>query len=168
MTASFWQFLTEINPRTVVDVLSAGLTPTIAVIATYVAYQQWRINKTRLDLALYDRRLAVYKAVDTFYGEIAIPGAIKYQMIFTLHSATAEARFLFPKEIETHLAKLHDKGMRAAALRERLYPSSGEHGLPVGDARSKAVDEEAELVREVQVDLRAESRKLFGKYLTLA
>ena len=106
MAAGVWQFLGGITPRTVVDVLSALLTPTIAVIATYVAYQQWRVNKTRLDLDLYDRRLTIYKAVDAFYGDVGTQGTAKYPMVFQLRYATAEAPFLFPTEIEKHLKEI--------------------------------------------------------------
>ena len=168
MATSGWQFLGDVNPRTVVDVFSAALTPTIALIAVYIAYQQWRINKTRLDLALYDRRLAVYKAVDAFYAEIGTFGTVKYPMVFELRHATAEAAFLFPAEIEKHLTEIYEKAMRGAALREQTYPASGEPGLPVGEARSKAVTEEGELVLWFQQEAKAKSRKLFGKYLRLA
>jgi len=164
----FYQILSEINPRTVVDVFSAALTPTIAIIATYLAYQQWRINKTRLDLALYDRRLAVYKAVDAFYGEIGTHGTAKYAMVFELRHATAEAAFLFPAEVEKHLTEVYEKGMRLAALHERMYPSSGDPGLPVGEERSKAADEEGGLVLWFLKEAKQESRKQFGKYLRLA
>lgn len=167
MTSGKWQFLGDINPRTVVDVMSALLTPTIAVIATHVAYQQWRVNKTRLDLDLYDRRLAIYKAVDVFYGEVGTEGTAKYPMVFQLRYATAEAPFLFPAEIERHLKEIYDKAMRIAALREQTYPASGEPGLPVGDARRKACEEESELVLWLLQDAKAESRKRFGKYLKL-
>lgn len=168
MEGCLWQFLTEVNPRAVVDVFSAALTPMIGIATIYIAYQQWRTNKTRLDFELYHRRLDIYKAVDAFYGEIAIPGAVKYPMVFEMRRATAEAAFLFPAEIEKHLAEIYQKAMRAAALREQTYPSSGEPGLPVGEARSKAVEEEDELVFWFLKEAKAESKRLFGKYLRLA
>ena len=89
-------------------------------------------------------------------------------MVFEMRRATAEAAFLFPAEIERHLAKIYQKAMRAAALREQTYPSSGEPGLPVGEARSKAVEEEGELLLWLQTEAKAESKNLFGKYLKLA
>ena len=88
-------------------------------------------------------------------------------MVFQLRYATAEAPFLFPAEIERHLKEIYDKAMRIAALREQTYPASGEPGLPVGDARSKACEEEGELVLWLLQDAKAESRKRFGKYLSL-
>lgn len=131
--------------------------PTIAVIAIYIAYQQWRVNKTRLDLDLYDRRLAIYKAVDAFYGDVGTEGIAKYPMVFKLRYATAEAPFLFPAEIEKHLKEILKQAIRIAALREQTYPASGEPGLPVGEARSKACEEESKLVLWLLQDAKVES-----------
>src|SRR5437870_1753419 len=139
--------LASINYKYVVEVLGALLTPTIAIITAYIAWQQWRIRQTELNLALYARRLSVYKAVDSFYGEVGVAGTAKYPIVFKLRLETAEAPFLFPTEIEKHLDEVYQKGMRIAGLREQTYPSSGEPGLPVGPARSKAVEEESGLVR---------------------
>ena len=38
----------------------------------------------------------------------------------------------------------------AAQLQERLYPASEAVGLPVGETRNKAVDEESKLLNEIQ------------------
>lgn len=155
------------DPKWIVELFAALLTPTVAGITVYIAYQQWRVNKTRLDVDLYDRRLAIYKAVDEFYSDSMTHGTIKFPMAEKLRVATAEARFLFPKTVEAHLEALHKQAMKAAMLRERVYPSSGEQGLPVGEARSKAVDEESRLVADVQDRLWKESKGLFRKYLRL-
>jgi len=44
-----------------VSVLSALLTPLIAIITTYIAYQQWQGNKLKLKMERYERRLRVYQ-----------------------------------------------------------------------------------------------------------
>jgi len=164
----FWQSLTNLDAKWIAELSTALLTPLIVIIATYIAYQQWRVNKTRLDLDLYDRRLAIYKAVDGFYSDSFTHGAINLSLAEKLRIATAEARFLFPEEIEAHLETLHNQAMKAAMLRERLYPGSGEQGLPVGEARSQTVDEESQLVTDIQDRLRNESKRLFRRYLRLA
>jgi hypothetical protein len=97
-----WELLAEINPRTVVDVLEAALTPVIAVVTVLIAYNQWRVNKIRLDVDLYDRRLAVYKAVDAFYEEVGKHGTANYPMVSELRQHTVEAAFLFPTGVEEH------------------------------------------------------------------
>ena len=41
----------------------ALLTPVIAIVATYIAWQQWKSNQLKLHLDRYDRRLRVYEEV---------------------------------------------------------------------------------------------------------
>jgi hypothetical protein len=129
---------------------------------------QWRIRKTDLNLALYDRRLAVYKALDSFYGEVAAAETVKYAVALKLRVETAEAPFLFPTEIQEHLDEVFKRGIRVGGLREQMYPSSGEPGLPVGQARSEAPKEEGEIVLWLLTGAKPESKRLFGKYLRLA
>ncbi len=45
------------NHKDYVDVLSALLTPFIAIITTYIAYQNYRNAKLKLRHELYDKRL---------------------------------------------------------------------------------------------------------------
>jgi hypothetical protein len=83
----------SINWQYLVQIFGALLTPTIAIITTYIAISQWRINKTRLDLDLYDRRLAIFKAVEEFMSQSFAKGSIDYPMTAMLRRETAEARF---------------------------------------------------------------------------
>ena len=46
-----------------VQILQALLTPLIAIIATYIAYQQWNANKLKLKWEMDERRLRVYQEV---------------------------------------------------------------------------------------------------------
>jgi hypothetical protein len=163
-----WQALSTIDQKYVVEIFGALLTPTIAIITTYVAWQQWQIKKSEFNLACYDRRLAVYKALDSFYGEVATAATANYSAVLKLRVDTAEAPFLFGTEIEKHLNEVYQKGIRVASLHEQMYPSSGGPGLPVGQARSEAAEEEGQLVLSLQTVAKVESKKLFGKYLRLA
>lgn len=49
-----------------VDLLAACLVPLIAVVATYIAYQQWRNARQVLKLSLYEKRTAVFDATIKF------------------------------------------------------------------------------------------------------
>jgi hypothetical protein len=57
-----------------VDLFAALLTPVIAIIATYIAYQQYRANQLKLRHELYDRRLLLYNAVAEFLAHIVREG----------------------------------------------------------------------------------------------
>ena len=50
-----------------IDILAALLTPTIALIALYIAYQQYKINQQRLRHETYERRLEFIKQYKRIY-----------------------------------------------------------------------------------------------------
>ncbi len=154
--------------KSLVEGLSAALTPVIAVVTTYIAIQQWRTNKSRLSHELYDRRLTVFKAVEAFYGEIGGAGTARFGMAMKFYAATAEAEFLFSDEIREHLEELYKKGLELALLHEKMYPSSGEPGVPAGPERSKVAEEHSKLLGWFLQDAVAETRKRFRKHLAVS
>jgi hypothetical protein len=50
----------------IIRILHALLTPVIAIVAIYIAWQQWQTNVQKLNLARYDRRLRVYEEVKKY------------------------------------------------------------------------------------------------------
>ena len=56
----------EIDWTAVTSFSKEMLTPLIAAIALYIAWQQKKINKQKLDLDKYDRRQKVYDEVTHF------------------------------------------------------------------------------------------------------
>ena len=146
-----------------IEVFAALLTPVIAAIAVYIAYQQWRTNRQRLDLDRYERRLRVYQAVDRFISNVVADVSPEPQDIFDLRKNTAEADFLFGSDVRDYLKTL---ATRAAELRKwnskyRDYretkPEEYDHSQVVA-----AQD------REVRwfADQSERARQLFGKYLS--
>ena len=100
--------------QAVIDVLSGLLTPVIAAIAVYIAYQQWQTNHRKLELDLYGGRLRVYQAVTRFLDKVLTELSPEPQDIFDLRSDTAEADFLFGPDVTEYLRQLT---VRAATLR---------------------------------------------------
>jgi hypothetical protein len=162
-----WGLLTAPDAKYVVDLLAAALTPMIGFATVYIAWQQRNLNKTRLRVELYDRQLAVYKAVDKFHGSIPELGRPTYAMIQELRVSTAEAPFLFRPEVEKHLAKSCKTATHAAVLHDQMNLSSGEATSLEGEERKQVAIEHGALCLWLQQEARAESRKLFGKYLKL-
>jgi hypothetical protein len=160
-------FFSALGGKSFVDISSALLTPIIGITTAYVAYQQYRINKTRLKLEQYERRLTVYKSVDTFYGEVGAAGNVKYSDVSKLRVETAEAEFLFPSPIRKHLDGLYKKAIRVAVLQDQMYPRTGGPGIPVGQERTRVAEEHGQLVLWLIQQAKPESKKLFGKHLRL-
>jgi len=46
-----------------INVLYASLVPMIAIIASYIAYRQWRTAQNKLKIELFDKRFAIYEVV---------------------------------------------------------------------------------------------------------
>jgi hypothetical protein len=104
-------------------ILSALLTPVIASIAVYVAYQQRRIaqqqartaeRKLRLDT--FDKRLAVFQALLEFISTVLGRINVDQQDLYKYSQATKSAYFLFGDEIHRYLDEVYQKSLRLKAI----------------------------------------------------
>jgi len=153
-----------LNSKTWVDIFSALLTPTIALIAAYIAYHQYKVNKLRLRHELYERRLRVYKAVQSFLSEILRAGDAKFDRCSQFYADASEAAFLFDNTIQKFIDDIYKKAIEMHALYEKMYPSDGSPGLPVGKERDKVVHENSALCKWL-MDQLSIPKKLFRKYM---
>lgn len=95
-----------------VEISKALLTPIIAVVTTYIAYQQWKINRQKLFLDLYDRRLKVYEEVRQILGMVARDARASYDDLLKFHIAVSEADFLFEPEISEYIEEIYQRGVK--------------------------------------------------------
>lgn len=149
-----------------VDALSAFLTPTIALIAIYIAFQQHRINKQRLRHETYERRLNIYKVVQKHLSIILREGKMTYQGCAEFYAEASEAAFLFDKSVQDKIDNMYRKSSDVVALYEKMYPSDSSPGLPVGEERSKVALEHSELLKWYHHQL-SDSKEFFAKKLGL-
>jgi hypothetical protein len=154
------------NDKDIVDILSALLTPLIAVIMVYIAYQQFRINRFRLRYELYEHRLAVFKAVRSFLSDILREGKTDFQRVTQFYADVAEADFLFYRDVTDLREIVYKRGLKLAELHEELYPSDGNSGLPVGKERSQIAHEQSEMLKWFSDQL-VEIKPIFKKYLSI-
>jgi hypothetical protein len=149
-----------------IDVLSALLVPTIAVVGVYIAFQQYRINIQRLRHETYERRLAVYKCVQRYLSEILRDGKTTYDIALQFNSEASEAAFLFDESVQNKIDEIYQKSIKMILSFEKLYPSNNEQGLPAGEERSKVAHENTELLLWHTKQLK-DSRPFFAKKLGL-
>ena len=157
----------KMDLKSLIEALNAALTPLIAIIATYIAYQQYRVNQNKLSHELYDRRLKVFKSVMAFYSEIMRQGTIRYPLLTQFYADSGEAEFLYGEEITSHIDTLYRKDIKLAYLNEQMYPSSGDPGLPVGDQRTQVSQEHSQLVGWF-IDELPKTKVMFRKYLMVS
>jgi hypothetical protein len=95
----------------VLQVLQALLTPLIAAIAVYIAWQQWQGNKLKLVLDRFDRRLRVYENVVAVLLLIQRDFKPQIMELQKFRRETAEADFLFEPEISVYLDEILKRGL---------------------------------------------------------
>ena len=97
---------TQCNWIDFVEATKAGLTPVIAVVATYIAWQQWRANALKLKWDRYEKRLKVYQSVVGYLAVVQQEASVKTDDIRQLRIGTAEAQFLFNDEVPSFIDSL--------------------------------------------------------------
>ena len=94
------------------QILQASLTLLIAIIALYIAYQQWNTNKLKLKFEKYERRLLVYQEVKKFLLLIGRDLNPKIDDLLEFQDAVAEADFLFGPEIRQYIEEIFSSAGR--------------------------------------------------------
>lgn len=149
------------------QVPQALLTPLIAVLAGYIAYQQWQLNVRKLRLDLFDRRWKVYEAVIAFINTVCTDFKVKAEDVGNLRRMTVTADFLFGSEIPEYIDKLCDRAIKLAEA-HRNYRSLADPPPPAGydhNAVTKAMgDGESWFVDQLE---KRTLNAMFSKYLDL-
>jgi hypothetical protein len=81
----------EKGSATWLGVLQGLLTPVIAAIALYIAWQQWKANERKLVLDRYERRLRVYQRVVEFLSLVLRDFKPEPHEVMKFRGDTAEA-----------------------------------------------------------------------------
>ncbi|MFA8389736.1 hypothetical protein ACEPUD_06360 [Burkholderia ubonensis] len=91
---------------TVVQVGAAALSPVIAVVGGWIAWQQVRINRNKLKLDRFDKRFEIYEAAMAFVAHMVTNGAVHDESERDFQLKTRGARFLVSKEIDDYLSEI--------------------------------------------------------------
>jgi hypothetical protein len=102
----------KVPSRQWIPILSAMLTPTVALLGLGIAWGQWRTNRNKLKLDLFDRRHAVYEASVQLINSILGSGKANSEDIFVFTSKTRSAGFLVGAGVMNYL----DEALRARAV----------------------------------------------------
>lgn len=103
-----WSFI-----KAHMDIINGVLLVFFTASIAYFAYRQHRLEKTRLKLDAYDRRLAVRDAIQAFISHIQIEGTTDNERLFAMLRETKHSKFLFDKqdEIQDYIDSLYKKGL---------------------------------------------------------
>lgn len=129
------------------EVLNALLTPLIAILAAYIAWQQYKLQHRTFNGQMYERKHTVFKVFMLFLAEVMRKGRVTYQQLGQFYAEASEADFLFSSEIQNMRDELYKRGVDSVTTYERMYPGDGSPGLPVGEERSRAAHQHSEYLK---------------------
>ena len=147
-----------------VNMFWALLTPLIAIIATYIAWQQWKANELKLRLERYERRLRIYQEVIKMTSLIMRNADAKVEELMTFRANTAEADFLFGPEIPKYIQELFSRGLKLKTANAQ-YRHAGQE-KPPGYDHNKVVEEVHAELRWLTEQFNP-AKEQFAKYLNV-
>ena len=108
----------------------------VGVVLAIIAFLQFKVAHDKLRLELFDRRYKVYAATKKFLVDIMKYARFEHSNLFEFYAGTADAEFLFDKDILDYLKQIGDRAIDMDVLQKKFQP------LPVGDERSDLVHKE--------------------------
>lgn len=133
----------------IIENLSASLAPVVAIVGVGIGFLQLHINKKRYTHELFDRRFAMFQAIQIFIGDVLADSHAINDDFRKLYLATNGAGFIFDVVIKDYIKLLID--------------NANELNKAVGEADTDQVVE----LSEWFLDQFDESEKMFHRYLGL-
>ncbi len=147
------------NNRNWIDVLSALLTPTIAIAGVSIAIFQWKINQKRLQHELFKRRIKLYEIITTHIANGISHGTFDNNEEMQFLRDTKHARFVFDKNIADFIDEIYKKSI------DLSFFTSREQQLK-GVALEETMQKRAQVFKWFQSEL-CNIQNRFEKYLQL-
>lgn len=155
--------MTADNQKDWIDILSALLTPTIAISAIVVAAVQCRINRKRLKNEYFDRRIAVYEAIKDYIGHVWTNGDIEKDAEMKYYCNVKNVFFLFGSDIEEYVNEIFKKCTELHALKKT------ENEFPDGSLKLKNNMEKQSVIKNwFGEEVKSGLQERFKKYLSLS
>ena len=146
----------------VIEISTALLTPLIAVLALYIAYQQFKINQGRLKREEYQRKVAMYGFFKEYISAIIRNGTIADRECIDFYHNTAECDFLFGQELIDYREKIYEKGIDLAMHSDTISRTGSPRPKGEDEKRAEAIKRKKELFSWFSKQP-TEIRRLFAK-----
>jgi len=133
----------SIDWEKVVRVFSALLTPTIALLAAHIAWQQHLTNRRQLRLALFEKRWTVFNSTATLIAVVLQTAQMQLNEIQAFDIGTRDQEFLFGADIVNYLEDVRSHAVSLEALGAPGQPNPARTALvqwfsgQIGEAKKK-------------------------------
>jgi len=113
-----------------------------AVTVAYIALQQFLLAREKFKLDLFEKRFAVFKAVEKFINEAIANRTVSMEVLQQFDRETQTASFLFDNDIVTLIGEIRTKANTLTTLRGERFQ------LPPGSERVSASKREQDILEE--------------------
>ena len=157
--------MNAVCPHELVELSKVALTPLIAIVTAYIAWQQWKTNQQKLVLDRYDRRLKVYEEVRRILSIITRDAKVSVEELLRFRTSVSEADFLFGPEILEYIDAIYKHGVALSRWTDeyRDYTQAKPEGY---DHQKVVASMHAEL--EWLTEQFEPAKQLFRKYLDIS
>ena len=97
-------YIAEYKP--LLDLLNALVSPFLAVVVSYIAFQQWKTNERREQRESLEIKISIYKRVKSHLSHIDSNREVRMDLYQEFLDASAEADFIFPEVFQDYLAEI--------------------------------------------------------------
>jgi len=146
--------------KALLDGLQAGLTPVIGLLATLIAYRQWRNDALRIKLDLFERRHAIYKALMSFLETVFREGQPELEELRRFYRDTSDAYFLCGSTVASYLQQVYKRSVSlrhfekaAYAARDAGNPDEASRLYDKAGTELKWLNEQLEAAKDVFADV---------------
>lgn len=92
----------------------------IAAITVYIAYQQWKTNRDKLRLSIFDKRFSVFIGLMKLHVYILQHVDASTEALNEFKLVYLEGQFLFDNDIAEHLDNVYNQAVELQANKELL------------------------------------------------
>ncbi|MEO0511075.1 MAG: hypothetical protein AAF065_14590 [Verrucomicrobiota bacterium] len=150
----------SIEIKDIAELSSALLTPVIGVVTTIILVNQYRLEKRKWKLDLFDKRYAVYRATLEFIAAMMRHGKCTPESQGQFLQGTRDRGLFFEKEVDEILDEVWHLGVDLE-MHQDIFKD-----LPVGEERSKHVRAAGELKKSLP-SLGKKVQDRFADYIQL-
>lgn len=124
------------------------LTPLlIAIIALYISYNQYKVNRDKLRLDLFEKRFSVFSGTRILLTVVLQKGDLSLEDLFGYRASIAERSFLFDKDIEEYLKEIDKRALKLLTTNKMLRNDNADR-KELSDADKKKRSDACDIIHE--------------------
>ena len=120
------------------DFFTPLLTPLIAIIALWIARQQWIVQRYKAKFDLFERRMKIYEGIREVLVSVMRDGSLDKVDVSEFYTHVRHASFLFDNRIQIYINEIE---MNVREIQKTWFFLYGNGSLPVSDKRTKYAEE---------------------------